>query len=212
MRFKIKRIVIACIMAGIAALVAYRGDAIHMWLQRQMLQDDLMSQNEVARSEALNWLPQGKTVQELAWNSGGGWVPARVELEKWSVADRFFYRLRGPVGPQSPQAGEMHAAVSDVFCEVYFKTDFGHEVWRLTQDGGRSNWVGSQGIIATAQIPAAQYRISREKGYITLTFWTHQDHPVGNIVFWYQESDLEGWLAMDRRGPSRTDVRRWVWP
>ncbi|MCC7481765.1 MAG: hypothetical protein IT541_09615 [Hyphomicrobiales bacterium] len=220
-RFKFKRIASGLLAIGIASGVVYRGSAMRDWLECS-ISGSRPSENDGRITPNLEeelWSPRNHSSREIRWQNGGGWVPGRVEMEKWETSDRIFYRVRGPISPSGSgdaTHGENHSQnpedMQGVFCEVLFKTDFGCEIRKFSAAAAMSLWMSEGRIVAAAAVPGFSYHIVQYDGYMTLTFWTTTDEPVGNIVFRYHEAEQEGWLSTDRSGTTRLDVQQWTWP
>jgi len=233
-KFRFKRIAMALMCAGMVLTVFYRGQDMQRWFNDQFVgeRSSVIDRDRAVDFSGEFWSSRGYTAREIRWQGGEGWVPGRVELEKWETPDRMFYRVRGPASPRTSKAnagdGSLAKASSElldqksrldasgendpVFCEVFFRTDFGCEVRKFSAASATSFWMLDQRINAVGAVLPFAYRVEEDAGYVTLTFWTTRDEPVGNIVFRYREEGLAGWLSTDGSSSSRLDIGQWTWP
>lgn len=158
----------------------------------------LVMPNESSTEESL-------LMHRIPWKYRYGWVPGQVELQKWEVGEQTFYRITGATSPQSPHdlykpypgAAAPQQKEDAVFCEVRFLTESGTEIRTFSASAAHAYQRKNNQMVAMASVPEAEYDVQHEQGDVILTFETHKEKPVSNIVFRYRESGMEGWLSTD---------------
>ena len=170
------------------------------WVERRMpnLADKPM-QHAKARLQD-TWNVPSKDFHVMAVKNRKGTVMGRVRGNCWRAAGRIYYQVRGPVSPEDVTNG--NDTKKHVFCEAEYRDEESRKVERFMLSGATKLWKFHDRAVARGTVAAGRYRIERESGYATLTFWTPQREQVETIRFCYREDGQEGHM----------DLRPHQWP
>lgn len=101
------------------------------------------------------------------------------------AAGRIYYQVRGPVSPEADT--HKNDPKEHVFCEAKYRAEQSRKVERFTLAGATKLWKFHDQAAARSAVAAGRYRIERENGDVTITFWTPRREPVDTIRFCYRE-------------------------
>ncbi len=191
-----RAVVILCM--GMGLYLIYQRAA--GWVERRMpnLADKPM---QLAKAQLQNaWNIPAKDFHAMTVKRREGAIMGRVRANCWRAAGRIYYQVRGPESPADVTNGNDTKIF--VFCEAEYRAEQSHKVERFMLSGATKLWKFHDRGTARSIVAAGRYKIERESGHITLTFWTPQREPVETIRFCYREDGQEGHI----------DFRPYQWP
>jgi hypothetical protein len=161
------------------------------------------------------FMSEGKQATMIQWRSQRGELPGKTTLKKWTVGDRTYYEICGPINPNFRDRGTlMSSQWGSIFaCEVFFERGgSAYDQWIINPNQSSilhfsKPLTGDYHRDATHnQLPDSRYQVKVLDDRVWITFWCHNSDTPRNIVFNYNNTTGTGglnWVTMDtqKNGP-----------
>ena len=191
--------------AGLCMGMIMVAQRIAGWVERRLpnLTDKPMQFVETQLQEG--WNVPSKECFPMVVGKRRGTIMGRVTARCWRTAGRIYHQVRGP---ESPEANTHENEPEEfVFCEAdyaigrdrktdQFSVDRARTLWCVGGLMTASCWRTSGRTTASSAVAAGCYRLEREKGYVTLTFWTPESVPAHTVYFYYREGARRGQIEL----------------
>ena len=171
---------------------------------------------------------EGKQVTDIQWRNIRGQLPEKPTLKKWTVGDRTYYQVSGPINPayRDTKVANWQAQWCDYMAiEVFFtRGGTAYDQWLITPqqctilhfDQGKSSPLQSD-----SSLPNNRFRTLIKGNRIVTTFWCSKHDTPANIVFNYNQGNGKNrqplcWTSTDERCEKNTWVHHvpkwWTYP
>jgi hypothetical protein len=217
MKIKKFNTICAVILLGGAVLIPSVIGLIHSGVQRSVAAVSATASSPAGVNSARNLLGPGSSqVTTVAWRGRKGDMPGQATLKKWTVGDKTYYEVSGPINPRFRDLpASMQKNWGEYFaCEVFFaRGGTSYDQWLINPSKSfilhfPHPWLGDYRNAPHSDLPKSRFETKFDKDRVITTFWCNNNDTPRNIVFNYNNPSGDmSWVTTDvQQGDGVTNV------